>query len=495
MPSQAWPNFCGQAYRDRSLNADAETCVNLYLATSLSGKNPKKQMLLGTPGLVDFKHVVNVLNPGRGIFAFSGLSPLGAERCFTVFQDSVQEINANGDRTTYGTLIDDGKPVSMASNGFAGKQVLIVGGGQVKVLDCVTNTLSGPIAGSWVNAPIMCTFQDEFFHLLESNSPRIWYSNPEDGLIWPGLQFYERSVTSDNAVAMTAAGGRIWIFGTETSEAFYNSGNATTPFVPIQGSLFEIGIESPFGWALQGDTIAWIGRSARGGQRMYQLKGYGGVPISTPAIEYALNTYADLTQTEALAYEQEGHSFIAWTIPGVATWVIDMSEPGQPWHQRGTWNSDLGAWQPWRARGHAYAFGQNLVGDWFTNKIGRLDLSVYDEYSTPLVAERAAPYLSDDNQWIFLDQIELGCESGVGNDAVPDPMVELALSKDSGHTFGQAQLASLGKLGEFTARPRWFLLGRARPDRLVLRIRISDAVKRALGPGLWLTLQHGTGQR
>lgn len=495
MPTQLWPNFIGQAYRDRSLNADAETCINLYPSTLLSGKNPKKQFLIGTPG-IDGYNLDDTARPySRGTFNFTGLVTTGEERCFTVIEDQFQEIHSDGTKTTWGTIHDDGNPVSMASNGQGGLQVLVVGGGEVRVFNATTNTLSDPIAGPWVNRPIMCTFHDGFFHLLEMGTLKIWYSAAEDGTMWPGLNFYARSTASDNAIALCAAGGRIWVFGSETSEAFYNSGDATTPYVPIQGSLFQIGIEGPWPWAITGDTIVWMGRSSRGARTMYQLNGYGGARISTPAVEYALNQYSHTDRAEALAYEEEGHSFVAWTIPGAATWVVDLQEPGQPWHQRGTLSPATGQWTQWRVRGHAYVFGKHLVGDWLTGNIGVLNMDTYTEYGSTLVAERAAPYLSDDNQWVFLDQIELGAETGVGNAAVPAPEVELALSYDSGHTYTNAAFAFLGAAGDFLARPLWYMLGRARPDRLVARIRISDPVKRALGPGLWITMQSGTGQR
>ena len=106
---------------------------------------------------------------------------------------------------------------------------------------------------------------------------------------------------------------------------------------------------------------------------------------------------------------------------------------------------------------------------------------------------RRAPYLGTEARWVFLDRIELGIESGVGlvSGQGVDPQVLLNISTDSGKSWTSAGTASLGKMGETDQMAVWRCCGRARLDRLVLEIVITDPVKRVLGPGLWITATPG----
>ena len=122
-------------------------------------------------------------------------------------------------------------------------------------------------------------------------------------------------------------------------------------------------------------------------------------------------------------------------------------------------------------------------------------MDTFEDNGVTQMAERTAPYLSAENQWLFLDRVELGLQSGVGltTGQGSDPQVLLQISRDSGHTFGQWVSAPMGKMGEYLARAIWRRLGRVRADRLVMRVRIADPVRRVLGPGLWLQARPGTG--
>jgi hypothetical protein len=74
-----------------------------------------------------------------------------------------------------------------------------------------------------------------------------------------------------------------------------------------------------------------------------------------------------------------------------------------------------------------------------------------------------------------------------------DPQATLEISRDSAHTFVNAGNAPLGKLGEYQDRAIWRRLGRARADRLVIRVTQTDPVPCAW-TGAWLRTTNGTGE-
>jgi len=486
-----WSAFVGGAAPARSGTIETERCVNLYPSTVDSQGNAKKASLDGTPGLKPLGTLAT--SPGRGRWTEDG-------RTFTVSGDRLYEETFSPGYAAIdrGQILNDGHPVSSASNGDGGTQRVFVGGGQLKVLNLTTNVLSAAIALPLTHLPVQVGFLDGYFLLSEADSLRVWFSALENGSSWGALDFFTRSTASDRVVGMVTTLTRVWIFGSETSEAYENIGAALNPFQPIKGSLFPIGAASPWAISVDDDTIRWVGQSSRG-RAVYQLAGYGGHAISTKAIATALEGYPSLANTEAFTYEQDGHHFYALTCPTAGdagvTWVWDATE--SLWHQRAGWDSVRGVETAWRVRGHACVNGQHVVGSRDSGAVWTLDLDTFDDDGAVLRAVRRAPYLSDENQLGFLDAIEIGTQAGVGLNAGQgsDPQIRLNLSKDCGQTWPITRTTSLGVMGAYGQRVKWDKLGRTRLDRLVIETVISDPVRRVLGPGAWVRVTPGTGQR
>ena len=100
-------------------------------------------------------------------------------------------------------------------------------------------------------------------------------------------------------------------------------------------------------------------------------------------------------------------------------------------------------------------------------------------------------------QWLFLNEIQLLAQAGVGlsgSGQGSNPQAQLEISRDGAQTWINCGMASLGRLGEYTARTIWRRLGRVRADLFVVRVTQTDPVQRAWGPGLWLDVESGTGQ-
>jgi len=483
--------FCGGSNTERSRAIDAEKTVNLFRSTVEAQGTAKQAQLLGTPGLRRLGTAGTI--GGRGLFTQDG-------RTWAVIGDTLSELffDATGAVATYltrGTIPDDGKPVSFASNGDGGSQLAIVGGGQLKILDLVTAGLSAAIVLPLSNAPVMVGFLDTYFVLSERDSLRTWFSAIENGLLWDGLDFFTRSTASDHGVAMICANSRVWIFGSETSEAYEDVGDADNPFQPVKGSLFQIGTIAPWSVSVGLSTMRWLGQSTRGGPVVYRLDGYSGTRISTHAIEAVLATADTLADAEGLTYEQEGHLFYALSCPSVgdAGWTAVLDEVEQQWHERAAWSTARGREEMWRVRGHAFVGNQHVVLGWHTSAIWALDPEVYDEDGEILRARRRAPYLGAENVYAFVDAFELGVEPGMGlvSGQGSDPQVELLVSKDRAKTWWSAGNAPLGPLGDYDDRTFWTRLGRARVDALVFEVVITDAVKRVIGPGAWVSVTPG----
>jgi hypothetical protein len=104
-----------------------------------------------------------------------------------------------------------------------------------------------------------------------------------------------------------------------------------------------------------------------------------------------------------------------------------------------------------------------------------------DPVATTIRRERIFRHLSDEQQWIFYQWLQIDCEAGVGlsTGQGSDPQIILQWSDDGGHTWSNEHLLSAGKQGEYSRRAILKQpLGRSR-DR-VFKVAMSDPVKWAL---------------
>jgi hypothetical protein len=344
----------------------------------------------------------------------------------------------------------------------------------------------------------MIDYIDGYFVMNEKDTPKVWFSALEDGLLWDGLDFFARSETSDNIIAIKVVNNRVWALGSQTSELFYNTGDNLNPFAPFPGTVMQEGAVSPYTVTIIGESLAWLAQDNQGRCRFVMASSPQPEVISTPATSYALNTYDSIEDAEVLAYEQEGHPFLCWTFPSSplkTTWCYDLRT--KEWHTRQGFNEATGQYNRWHARGLC-SVGQTLVvGDYATDDIYALDLDTQEDKDVAISRERTAPYIGSDNQLLFLDQFEVGMEAGVGraNGQGSNPKLMLDVSWDGAKTWGPVVTADIGAMGQYGASAVWHQLGSGRQDRLVVRVRQTDPVRAVWGPGAWVRVTPGTGMR
>lgn len=394
------PNFCGAFYQALSPMQADETAVNVFTETREIPGSPKAVTLYGTPGLRLF--TTTDTEGCRGTFTQDG-------RTFTVIGNTLYEIDVSGGGyTSIGEIHNDGFPVSFTSNGRGGDQLGIVGGDELHVYNLRTSaftTVSLPFSG-----PVMIVFQDGYGLINQANSPIVWFSGLEDLTSWDALDFFARSGTSDNLVGLAVSRDRIWCIGTATTTLFYDSGDADSPFIPYPGTAAQVGGSSPWLIQVYQDAVYWIGQSPGGARQAFRATDPTPVVISTPPIDLFLQQVDSVVLATSDIYEQAGHPFFLVTLPesqaDICTYAYDIRE--QMWHARADWNATTGRYEPWRVRGITAASGLILGGDRNSGKLYTLDLATYTNDGDILRRERTAPYLSAENQWLFLEQVELG---------------------------------------------------------------------------------------
>jgi hypothetical protein len=167
------------------------------------------------------------------------------------------------------------------------------------------------------------------------------------------------------------------------------------------------------------NQVYWLGKDARGQGIVYKAAGYIGQRVSTHAIEWQMQEYADLTDAVGYTYQQDGHSFYVLNFPSAnTTWVYDVATGA--WHERASFNN--GEFNRHRANNQMFFNSTTVVGDYENGKIYEFDLNVYADDGAPqkwLRSWRALPTGANNLTRTIQHSMQLDCETGVGLNAYP----------------------------------------------------------------------------
>lgn len=436
----------GSAYVARSVNAADNRMVNLFPEiVSEGGKEPA--FLQRAPGLARMLTAGN--GPIRGMWQFGGYG-------YAVSGNTLYKIDTNWNATAKGYVTGAG-PVSMSDNGT---QLFIAANPDGFIYNSSTD------AFQQINDPdfpgaVTVGYLDGYFVFNEPNSQKIWVTSLLDGTSVDPLDFASAEGNPDDVVAIFVDHREVWVFGTNSTEVWYNGGDIDFPLTRIQGAYNELGCAAPYSIAKMDNQIYWLGKDARGQGMVFRASGYIGQRISTHAIEWQLQEYSDLSDAVGYTYQQDGHSFYVLNFPSAdTTWVFDAATGA--WHERAAFAN--GKFNRHRGNSQMFFNGENLIGDFQNGKIYKFDLNTYSddgEIQKWLRSWRALPTGTNTLKRTVQHGMQLDCETGVGlNDGQgSDPQVMLRWSDDGGHTWSNEHWKSMGKIGRYGYRTIWRRLG------------------------------------
>jgi hypothetical protein len=302
---------------------------------------------------------------------------------------------------------------------------------------------------------------DGYFVFNEPNSQKIWVTQLLDGTSIDPLEFASAEGNPDNVVAIFVDHREVWVFGSNSTEVWYDAGLLDFPLARIQGAFNELGCASPHSIAKMDNQIYWLGKDARGQGMVFRASGYIGQRVSTHAIEWQMQEYANIGDAVGYTYQQDGHSFYVLNFPTAnTTWVFDVATGA--WHERASFA--LGQFNRHSANSQMFFNATNAVGDYQNGKLYKFDLEVYADDGQPqkwLRSWRALPTGANNLTRTIQHAMQLDCETGVGLNTGQgsNPQVMLRFSDDGGHTWSNEHWKSMGAIGEYGNRTIWRRLG------------------------------------
>jgi hypothetical protein len=447
--------FVGPSAALANRKADIQRTINMHLvAMETPGKAP--WLLESTPGLIERWSLGSEIR---------GAIEVGS-RAFVVAGSTLYELLSDYTSAEMGTLATATGPVRMA---YGLSQLGIVDGTNMYCLTLATDVFAQVTDEDFEGSKTI-DFLDNYFTLIQLDSQIAQITAIDDLTSIDALDFASAESAPDNLVAQAVLNERWLQFGeltTETHRNFAQAG-ADYPFERSQGSTIEVGCAAVYSVQKVDSSVFWIGRDGNGSGMVYRFVGGQAQRISTTAVEQALQASTAIADATSYAYQQDGKTFYAINAPGLAsTWVYEVASSS--WHERCDLD-EIGQFKQHRARVHLHAFGLHLVGD-EDGYIYQLDRNTYTNSGQPLVRERISPHEAVAGRVRqFFSAFFLDATTGEAPQGV-SPEVELSWSDDSGATWSNPVMRSLGAVGQRIARVLWTRLGSAR-DR-VWKVRFS----------------------
>jgi hypothetical protein len=457
------PGWIYGSYQSQAFTADQERTVNLLFENIESPGPSKRAALYPTPGVETLSTAA--VTPGRAHFYENN-------REFAVIGAKLFEIDSFGNQTERGDVALDSSPATISSNGDGGGELFITSGGNGYIFTLATNTLSQIAALN--GKATMGDHLDGYFLALDASNSRLHISNLLDGTTWDtGTDFAQRSIASDPWKALKVVGRYIWLLGEVTSEVWYNVGT-TFPFAPYPSGLIQFGIAAPFSAAIADGQLLWLGNTRFGGGYVLKAAGFQPEAVSNFATQKVFDEYDTISNAEAFAYADLGHTHYVLSFPSEdTTWNYDLQT--RLWTERGTWVPASNAYVAWRPRWHVRAFNEHRVLDASGGQLYRMRSDLMTDVDGLAIRRlRRGPAMETENEQIYYTAFELDLDPGQGTvtGQGANPQVMMRMSNDGGKTWGIERWRSAGKIGEYQTRVRWDRLGRAR--RRVFEVVMTD---------------------
>jgi len=450
--------------------------------------------------------------PIRGLWVTNGVA-------YVVSGSQFYSLSTSYTATLLGTVSGTG-PVSIADNGtqifIACNPLSYIYNVSTLVFAQITD-VDFPGAGS-------VGYLDGYFVFNEPGTQKFWVTSLLDGTSVDPLDFASAEGYPDDVVALIVDHREIFLFGNTSVEVWYDAGTPDFPLARIQGAFMEVGCEAAYSVAKLDNSVFWLGSDARGRGIVYRANGYTPARISTNAVEYAIQSYGNITDAIGYTYQQDGHPFYVLIFPSAeATWVYDVST--QLWHERAAFENGL--FVRHRSNCQMSYNDEIVVGDYEDGRVYAFDLDVYaddDQTQKWLRSWRALPAGQNNLKRSAHHSLQLDAETGVGLAQYPsydtaekllteaglyltteagdylttsaylaapgyDPQVMLRWSDDAGHTWSNEHWNSMGKLGAYGTRTIWRRLGMTEKIRdRVYEVSGTDPVKIAIvGAELFVT--------
>jgi hypothetical protein len=433
--------------------------INGY-AEALGDQAANKTVIRRAPGLINFG--TSARTGFRGCTVIQGT-------LYAAYNGKLEKWgSAGGASTSVGNLNGTKRGFFAQNNNTTPDKVFVDPDGNIATFTPTTVTNSYPDA----NLPAVNSVDTLDGYLVFTTGDGRAFATGLNSTSVNALSFGKAESKPDGLVRGVSWGGRMYFFGTQTTEVWTDIG--TTPFPFARGVIIPRGLLGPYCVSSFEDGFSrgliFIGDD----NCVYKLDGYTPTKISDPDLDGLIESISDKTTIETTSYISRGHAFFQVSCPAW-TWTLDITT--SQWQQRDSYLQTRS-----RISGAISAFGKWLTGDTQTGNMQQIATAANDEVGNPLRLRIESGPVMKFPAGATVGRADFYFTTGVGqatgiDPTQTDPSVEISWSDDGGTTWSNPILRKLGRqavpqqlisLVSCTGRSSW--LGRR------WRIDISDPV-------------------
>jgi|GEM_PF-616973 len=480
-------------YVSDALPISAQRCINFY-PNFPETDSVTQANLFNTPGLSEAIDLTNLRDICRGAHTLR-------DKPYVIIGQKLHRIDFDGTTFTSALIgtIEGTDRVIIDDNG---DQLAIVSPDADKtyIYDVDSASLAEVTDVNFDGPASHVVYIDGFFVFAKKDGTKFFNSPLKDGRGLPGgvaydaLDFSQAEADPDDIAALGKSRSQLYVFGSETTQIFRNTGRSPAPFIGLSGGVVDVGCKSPQTIQRVSGGLIFVGSTFNETPSVWLLIGGNKTKISTPALDNELSklTEDEVSDLFSWYYAESGHFFYGMSFPDT-TYVYDLVT--KKWHERQSVEKDGSSLTQYRVAAMTAAYNRVMVGDLQNGQVGFIDEDVYLDYG--FLSRRIVTTKAFDNGGhpIFLDQVEAVVESGIGltedmtvrtgstSLGIPitakggsDPQITMSWSDDGGRTFKGLLSRSMGKIGEYIRRPIWNRLGRF-PRSRILRFEVASPTK------------------
>lgn len=436
---------------------DHELTQNYYIYLSEAGPS-----LQGFPGTTEMSNFVSSAVP-RGTHIFN-------DELYQVSGTTLEKIAIDGVRTNLGTIAGTTHCI------FAddGRDMFIVAAGTVYRFDTSLVTLTDKDFES----PDSVAYLNSAF-IYDGSGDRWVVSDIGDGSSVTQLNYANAESDPDDLQRVYTFGQRLYLFGKNTIEPWYNTGTGSPPYDRIDTGIIQKGLGAIYSVSQTDRFMYFLGDDLN----FYQMTGVQIKNISNPGLAKEINDFSVTDDAVGFCFNLEGQDFYMISFPTgnksylyseiVDKWVtLNFSTQGD----RHLANS------------YQFVYGKHLISDRRSGKILEWDLDVNDDNGTTIQRRRVLPpingsTLGSPGKRILMSRFELLMQKGIGlaTGQGSDPIIMIEISTDGGQSFSTIQNLRFGEAGDFLIKVEAYLM--ASFYDATIRITQSDPVLSSIRGG------------
>jgi hypothetical protein len=443
----------GAMYRPRDVSYP--NC-NWWFDTIQAGQDVKER-LYRTPGLALFADT-GVNSETRGIKVPAN----DPNYMYAVVGNRAFRIDALGNIfTATGNLSIVSGHVQMESNGV---QLMIIDDQGGYIFDFATLVLTQITDIDFSITKGTLTYQDGYF--IYTDGEIFALSSLYDGTQWSSLDMAQAEGWPDPILAGLSDHRELWLFGTETTEIWMDTGASTFPFERVAGGFIEEGLGARFAYAKLDNTVCWLSNH----RTILRASGYTPAKISPDWLDWEISRMSTVDDAFAFSYVLAGSYMLDITFPSADKTFFYNAKTGL-WHRKSS-GVDGG-----RHRANCYAYFQkkHYVGDAQTGKIYEMSMNALDDAGDPIRRVWTFPNISSQNDYlIYHSEVAIEFKPGIGLEDGSIPYAELCWSEGLESTWKAPRKRNVGAVGDYDRRTKWQQLGASR--NRTYRLTVSDPV-------------------